>query len=96
MSEPTIPPAPSDQRAVLESIARTLLRGGLVDPAEDLGAWVAGVEVVEALRLAGFGIVRQMSMPSGGGPVPGLDGARHQRSRGTGPVPRGRARPRAG
>ena len=71
MPEPTMPCHPADPRAVLESIARTLRQGALTDPAEDLGAWVAGVEIVECLRRAGFSIVRHASAPSGAdlGPI---------------------------
>ena len=64
---PTGPLHPSDQRAVLESIAHTLCQGALTDPAEDLGAWVAGVEVIEALKRAGFSIVRRDTSPATAG-----------------------------
>ena len=77
MPEPTMPCHPADPRAVLESIARTLRQGALTDPAEDLGAWVAGVEIVECLRRAGFSIVRHASAPSVADVVP-VEGGRLQ------------------
>ena len=58
MEVPTPAPAApcrfADRRAVLEAIARVLCSGAPGDPAEDLGARVAGVETVEVLGRAGF------------------------------------------
>lgn len=74
MPEPSAPFPPSDRRAVLESIAQTLRQGALTDPAEDLGAWVAGVEIVECLKRAGFRVVRHASAPVATDFVPAEDG----------------------
>jgi len=64
MAKPVGPvafPRPADRCDALEAIALVLRAGALADLFEDLAAWVAGVEVIEGLKRAGFtvGIRRQ-------------------------------------
>ena len=61
--QPALLPCPAGRRETLESIAGVLPRGALADAAEDLAAWVAGVEIVDGLECAGFTIVRSTDMP---------------------------------
>ena len=58
MTRSAVSPYPADRRAALEAIARALRGGAPADPARDLAAWTAGVEVVECLERAGFTVVR--------------------------------------
>jgi len=62
MAKPVALSHPADRCDVLEAIALVLRACALADPFEDLAAWVAGVEVIEGLKRAGFTVVR--SAPS--------------------------------
>ena len=57
-------PCPAGRRETLEAIAGVFRGGALSDPAQDLAAWVAGVEVVEGLERAGFAVVRSATAPA--------------------------------
>ena len=61
MAKPVDPVAlsrPADRCDALEAIALVLRAGALADPFMDWAAWVAGVEVIEGLKRAGFTVVR--------------------------------------
>lgn len=61
MAKPVGPVAlsrPADRCDALEAIALILRAGTLADPFEDWTAWVAGVEINEGLKRAGFTVVR--------------------------------------
>ena len=58
MAKPVALSRPADRCDALEAIALVLRAGTLADPFEDWAAWVAGVEVIEGLKRAGFTLVR--------------------------------------
>ena len=58
MAKPVAFSCPADRCDALRVIALVLRAGALADPFEDYAAWVAGVEVVEGLKRAGFTLVR--------------------------------------
>ncbi len=64
MAKPVACSRPTDRCDALEAIALVLRAGALADPFEDLAAWVAGVEVIEGLKRAGFTVVRSASPSS--------------------------------
>ena len=67
---------PADRYDALETIALVLRAGALADPFEDLAAWVAGVEVIEGLKRAGFTVIRNVPASSDVHSTPGTPGAR--------------------
>ena len=75
MTRSAVSPYPADRRAVLEAIARALCGGASADPARDLAAWTAGVEVVECLERAGFTVVRCARATPGVPPAPAVVGS---------------------
>ena len=75
MTRSAVFPHPADRRAALEAIARVLRGGAPADPARDLAAWTAGVEVVECLERAGFTVVRCASATPGIPPAPAAVGS---------------------
>ena len=71
MAKPAAFSRPADRYDALETIALVLRAGALADPIEDLAAWVAGVEVIEGLKRAGFMLVRNVPPSSAVHRTPG-------------------------
>ena len=75
MAKPVAFSRPADRYDALETIALVLRAGALADPFEDLAAWVAGVEVIEGLKRAGFTVIRNAPASSAVHSTPGARSA---------------------